>query len=573
MRFANSMSLALLSMLALAPALHATTQKRITVHHLRNTSMAEGIARQASPAYSAKPREALKPHPKPAFHGTGIHTLSAAAAAGLVFGGYPVVGPTAGFIGFDGLNSADSVKVNGFELEPPDQGLATNGGQVLETVNLALQAFSWRGTPLITPVSLNAFFGVPNTNPDGSSNNLSDPRTFYDSESHRWFITILNYMLNAKQTAYTGSQVLLAVSTAPDVLSPYSTYAIDASDASFPGCPCLADQPLVGFNRDGVFLSTNNYNSTGTAFSTALVIALSKAELVNSSNIIGAVGFDGLTLAEGQAFSVAPAFTAPGTWTGQNNGTEFFTSSLDFQNVGDNRLGVWALTNTATLRDRVPNLNLIQTVIPTQPYLPPVPAVQKAGSYPYGQSLGAPEEFLDTNDDRMLQVYYTDGRLYTTLNTSLFNPSGTSGPRTGGAWFDIQPSASFTHVSAHVEHQGYIGIKDGSVFFPSFAVNSAGEGVLGFSFSGTNYFPSTGYVRYSHGAVTPLVHMAGVGQAPDDGFSGYPPNGNVGRWGDYSAAMVSPGGRLFFASEYIPNPFARPRPKYTNWGTFIARVY
>ena len=71
------------------------------------------------------------------------------------------------------------------------------------------------------------------------------------------------------------------------------------------------------------------------------------------------------------------------------------------------------------------------------------------------------------------------------------------------------------------------------------------------------------------------VYTASRGQLPDDGFTGYEQFGGQGyaRWGDYSAAMVSPGGRLFVASEYIPNPFARPRTKYTNWGTFIARVY
>jgi hypothetical protein len=70
---------------------------------------------------------------------------------------------------------------------------------------------------------------------------------------------------------------------------------------------------------------------------------------------------------------------------------------------------------------------------------------------------------------------------------------------------------------------------------------------------------------------TSAVHIAADGAAPDDGFSGYVyfSGGNVGRWGDYSAA-VSDGNSVWFATEYIPN---LPRTVLANWGTFIAVVH
>ena len=43
----------------------------------------------------------------------------------------------------------------------------------------------------------------------------------------------------------------------------------------------------------------------------------------------------------------------------------------------------------------------------------------------------------------------------------------------------------------------------------------------------------------------------------------------VGRWGDYSAAVADTSGRIWMATEYIPNA---PRTGLANWGTFIARV-
>ena len=56
---------------------------------------------------------------------------------------------------------------------------------------------------------------------------------------------------------------------------------------------------------------------------------------------------------------------------------------------------------------------------------------------------------------------------------------------------------------------------------------------------------------------------------PDDGFTAYQTFGGsgIGRWGDYSAAVVS-GGAIWMANEFIPGP----RTLAANWGTFIAHV-
>jgi hypothetical protein len=357
-------------------------------------------------------------------------------------------------------------------------------------------------------------------------------------------------------------------------LSNYTLNSVDVSDVGYGACPCLGDQPLLGLNQDGVYLNTNEFSTATGQFQTALVVAINKRDLIEGSSTPIAAGFDGLTVAEGQAFSVQPAFPAPGTWTGANRGTEFFTSTLDFYGSGDNRVAVWALTNTETLKDNVPNLNLQQTVIGTELYSDPVPVVQKAGPYPLGMSLHQPEEQIDPGDDRMEQLYYAAGKLYCGFNTTLLDPKGNGAPRTGGVWLAIQPKAEFNSLSASVWRQGYIGIPDGSVLYPSFAVDKWGNGAIAFTLSGPKYFPSTGYVHFEGGNIQPQVHLAGIGQAPEDGFSGYPEFGGSGvaRWGDYGAAMVAPDGSVWLASEYIPNPFSRPRTTYTNWGTFISHI-
>ena len=101
-------------------------------------------------------------------------------------------------------------------------------------------------------------------------------------------------------------------------------------------------------------------------------------------------------------------------------------------------------------------------------------------------------------------------------------------------------------------------------------MNDFGVAVMSFSISGPDYFPSTGYVRIL-GPIAGLVHVAGAGAAPEDGFSGYAAFGADGtaRWGDYSAAVADSQGNIWIAAEFIPGT---PRTQLANWGTFIGRV-
>ena len=57
-----------------------------------------------------------------------------------------------------------------------------------------------------------------------------------------------------------------------------------------------------------------------------------------------------IPLAEGPAYSLQPA-TSPtaASWNTENNGTEYLLSALDFNATTDNRIAVWALTNTKSL--------------------------------------------------------------------------------------------------------------------------------------------------------------------------------------------------------------------------------
>ena len=303
-------------------------------------------------------------------------------------------------------------------------------------------------------------------------------------------------------------------------------------------------------------------------FLTAFIVALDKLSMVAGATGVTGVGFDNLAQGQegGPAFSVVPAFSAPGTSTSQNQGTEYLLSSLDFNNTTDNRLTAWAFTDTASLREGGKSLALHQKLITVETYGAPPPAVQKPGPTPLANALGKPEQVIDTGDDRMRQVYYTGGKLLGGVTTIVYDSSHNA--RAGIAWFDLKPSASSTGVNAPVAKQGYVAAKIESVFYPSEALSTGGgHGVIGFSLSGPDYYPSSAYVNFANASVGGSIHIAGAGAAPEDGFSAY--LFNRPRWGDYSAAVISPSGHSWFAAEYIT---PRQRTFYTNWGTFIAKT-
>jgi len=272
----------------------------------------------------------------------------------------------------------------------------------------------------------------------------------------------------------------------------------------------------------------------------------------------------------GLTYTVQPAVSEGGgnPSISAGNGVEFFLSALQFGSppyqVLDNRIAVWAMGNTHSLTTSSPHLSLSFQVIASETYGQPNPAAQKPGPIPLGASLGESEELINTNDDRMNQVVYANGLLYSGVNTIIGD-----GSRTGIAWFAVKPNFSAGTVSGRVVHQGYVAVAGQSVIFPSLAFAGEDPGVLGFTLVGPDYFPSAAYVKVTEDG-TSAVHIAADGAGPDDGFSGYVfySGGNVGRWGDYSAA-VSDGNSVWFATEYVPNA---PRTALANWGTFISKI-
>jgi hypothetical protein len=91
--------------------------------------------------------------------------------------------------------------------------------------------------------------------------------------------------------------------------------------------------------------------------------------------------------------------------------------------------------------------------------------------------------------------------------------------------------------------------------------------------TGPGYYPSAAFVPFSGFTAGGTLQIAARGGLPADGFSGYN-YPYVARWGDYGAAVIGGDGRIWLATEYIPNNAANQYPfsGFANWGTSIIAV-
>jgi len=209
--------------------------------------------------------------------------------------------------------------------------------------------------------------------------------------------------------------------------------------------------------------------------------------------------------------------------------------------------------------------NFTNTVITSEVYGFPPNAETPVG---FNSGLGFPTSgFITTDDDRMLQVQFINGQLWSSLNTAL-TIAGETGVRSGAAWFEVHPSLNGGIIGkSTVTNQGYVASTGNYLLYPAVAASPNGSVAIVMTLTGPNTFPSAVYsVLQAGGKAFGPIHIAASGVAANTGFTAV---GGPGRWGDYSAAVIDPNGSgIWMATEYIPGA----GDLYTNWGTRVFEV-
>ena len=506
-------------------------------------------------------------------------------------------------LSFNGLNHRDQRLANGgnqFSVEPPDQALCVGNGFTVEAVNSVLRVFSSSdGRPLTGVQDINTFFGYPaaiNRATGALGPDVIDPVCHYDPDNHRFMVVITTLFHVGTTSAFNGkNNIDLAVSNTGDPTGAWTIYHVPAQndgtdgtpnhgctlDGTTPG-PCFQDYPHIGGDANGVYVTSNEYDLFGPSYNAAQVFAFSKAQLAAHPSSITLTLVQNLNVDGSPGFTVWPATSPAGQYSSERNGTEYFLSSIagDGSETGNptgtaRRIGMWALTNTASLNSATPALGITSRLTNSETYVFPPKSDQKPGDIPLGEcvndtTIPTPfgpgcwqlffvdepahnevESHLDSNDTRMQQTWYVNGTLWGALDTAV---------RVGGelkagiAWFAVSPKINGSgQIEGQVKNQGYLALADNNLTYPAIAVAPNGQGVIAFTAVGESLYPSAGYVPINANGTVGAIHIAGQGQGPADGFTSYkafvgdPPRT---RWGDYGAALTD-GNNLWIASEYI----------------------
>jgi len=176
----------------------------------------------------------------------------------------------------------------------------------------------------------------------------------------------------------------------------------------------------------------------------------------------------------------------------------------------------------------------------------------------------------------MQQVAFANGRVWGALDTAV-NVGGQD--RAGIAYFVLNPNSKTIVV------QGQAGIANTDLTYPAVGVTQSGRGVIAFTLTGDNDYPSAAFGGLDAASGMGDVQVTAAGSGPWDGFTSYVIFGSGRpRWGDYGAAAVV-GGDIWIASEYVaqtctyaqylvapPGQCGGTRGALGNWSTHISKV-
>jgi hypothetical protein len=519
---------------------------------------------------------------------------------------------------FDGLNHRDQRTANNgnqFSLEPPDQALCVGNGHVVEAVNDAFRVYNPDGSGQTGVVDLNTFFGYPPTI-DRTTGvfgpEITDPTCLYDPTTRHFFLVVLTLEATAEGELTGSNHLDIAVTANPT--GTWDIYRLDVTDDGtngspvHPNCPCIGDYPHIGVDANGFYVTTNEYSFFGTEYNSAQLYAFSKRALAHGDADVLVTQLDTTAADQGRnGFTIWPA-QSPSTrdYEQGQNGTAYFLSSnaaeeaTGTQDYVSTSIVTWSLTNTRSLDSARPNVQLQDTRVGVRRYSLPPLSNQKPGPVPLAECLnddacatvllGAPdpakpevESPLDSNDTRMQQVTYADGKLYGALDTAVSVGGAT---KAGIGWYIVRPQIQHGALRAGLVTQGQLGLAGNNLTYPAIGINAAGHGVMSFTLVGDGYYPSAAYSAFDGRTGAGAIYLAKAGVGPQDGFSGYKAFNNPPRprWGDYGATAVD-GANIWVAAEYIAQrctlaeyeaaPFGScggTRTALANWATRISLI-
>ena len=377
-----------------------------------------------------------------------------------------------------------------------------------------------------------------------------DPKVIYDQYNQRFIVVALE-----QQSAPQTSRILVAVSKTNNPNDGW-WFTLINSIVKISG-KCWADYPGLAVGTDAIYITANMFSFGSNSYNGGRLWIIAKSSLYSGGTASFNV-YDHITLGSGYPSTYQPAqmFETPQT----NVGT-FLLAYSGLSSGGIESVNVIRVDNpltTPTFTGQNVSLGDIDNT---------------TGAYNLAPQLGTATE-IETNDRRSMNAVWRNNSLWGAF--TVVPPSGVSDGEVTAHWVKISTSTLSTLA---LSDQGNIGgetiASNCYTFFPSIAVNSSNDMVVGFSASASTIYAGCYYTgRLSSDpagyTINPDLVRSGVDYYVRT--FGYGDN----RWGDYSGACVDPADDQTF---YVFNQYAITRGSSSGtpaedgrWGTAFGIV-
>ncbi len=361
-----------------------------------------------------------------------------------------------------------------------------------------------------------------------------DPKVAYDHMSGRWIFVAMSDKRDA------ASSLLIATSDTNDPTGTWDLYRVDADDTD----TIWADYPSLGYNKNWITVTFNAFAVADDAFVQSNIYAFEKTDL-----------YAGTAATHTLFTDVGASTSCPAITYDSDLDTQYLVQTLAGNVEGLGFLEISEITPGET-EPAYEFGTANPTTIDTWDDTPPAPGDQDFA--PQSGSSGK----IQTNDSRMLSLTYRNGSLWAAH--TVFLPAGGSPTRSAVQWWEFHPDGA-------VQQFGRIDDPTATIFraFPSLAVNSQSDVLIGYSSFSASIFPSGAY-SFRSGTDTASTLQSEVilkaGEAKYDKDFGTGRN----RWGDYSNTVVDPSNDLdmWTIQEYAETPTGAD----DLWGTWWGKI-
>jgi hypothetical protein len=361
------------------------------------------------------------------------------------------------------------------------------------------------------------------------------PRLAYNTIRDRWVFSAMGYGAGAT------SRLLLAASATSNPTGAWNLYAVDID----PNDDVRGQRPHLGFNTSAIVLQVNTYAVSDGTFTGSQVYAFDPGTVFGGSTAIYTLYTpDPATYGGPQV----PAITYDDY--GSQLFVQMWTGSGNVDGAGYLRL--WALGSGPGA-----------TLAPG-PLVGPLPAWD---NYPATvnaapQSGSANKIYL--GNSWMLSVVYRNGAVWTTH--PVFLPEGAP-TRSAVQWLEIDPANGDVIQGSRIDDTS----PQKFYAFPSIAVNSTNDVLIGYSRFSSQQYPSANYSFRDASDAPGTLRDDRVLKAGDAPYFKTDIGGTTNFWGHYSATAVDPANdsTLWTVQEYA----AAPSGGVDRWGTWWGRIF